>query len=450
MRVIAIGYPLPNVEIDNYNVLTAPSYTDYDALIIDPASITRVARELVDSEGEFEAFDGRPVINGPTSAAAVSAADQIRRRGEETRRLLEAGGTVVVFARPNAIQAGLQGFEGCDRYSWLPAPGGLSWGTPYLRAGEGKTVRVAAEDHPLTNYLRNLRSDISYRATFDDRQAEVRQGRVIATGGSGVPIAMEFSVSGGRVLFVPALSDSTGTFRSEAAQELVDVCRRLNAGGNVQDPPWWAKSVAVPGLEQAEAELADARETLSQAEARVATAQEAHDTLEHHRRILWADGPLFIEAVVGALRILGFSVNGGMGEPYTVRGDGEEALLEAESARDEVVEWPYVRLQRRLEERLLKTGEAARGLVVANGKRETDPVSRGDQLAHTLEIACQNYGYTLITGETLFALLQRALGGASEDDLGGIRRRLMRAKGLLSTEAAVGEAEAGTESGPIF
>ncbi|MCZ2111828.1 MAG: hypothetical protein LC118_20095 [Dehalococcoidia bacterium] len=87
---------------------------------------------------------------------------------------------------------------------------------------------------------------------------------------------------------------------------------------------------------------------------------------------------------------------------------------------------------------------------MANGKRETDPVSRGDQLAHTLEIACQNYGYTLITGETLFALLQRALGGASEDDLGGIRRRLMRAKGLLSTEAAVGEAEAGTESGPIF
>ena len=40
MRVLAIGYPLPDMAIDNYNPLTAPAYSDYDALIIDPASIT--------------------------------------------------------------------------------------------------------------------------------------------------------------------------------------------------------------------------------------------------------------------------------------------------------------------------------------------------------------------------------------------------------------------------
>lgn len=36
MRILSIGYPLPNMAIDNYNPLTAPSYCDYDALIIDP------------------------------------------------------------------------------------------------------------------------------------------------------------------------------------------------------------------------------------------------------------------------------------------------------------------------------------------------------------------------------------------------------------------------------
>ncbi len=80
MRILAIGYPLPNVAIDNYNALTAPSYNDYDALIVDPASVTHVAKELADGEATYEAFDDRPVINAPTTASAVSAAEQLRRR----------------------------------------------------------------------------------------------------------------------------------------------------------------------------------------------------------------------------------------------------------------------------------------------------------------------------------------------------------------------------------
>ncbi|MEO6397328.1 MAG: hypothetical protein ABIP13_02555, partial [Tepidiformaceae bacterium] len=148
MRLLAIGYALPDAAIDNYNVFTAPSYADYDAVFIDPASITQAVHQLTIGGYDFTAFDDRPIVNAPSSASAVSAAEQIRRRAEETRRLLESGGTVIVMGRPNATQAGLLGFEGCDRYSWLPAPGGISWGPPYLRAAEGKTVRVLAEDHP--------------------------------------------------------------------------------------------------------------------------------------------------------------------------------------------------------------------------------------------------------------------------------------------------------------
>ena len=71
MRLLAIGYPLPSPEVDNYNVLTAPSYFDYDALVVDPASITRVVGQLLDGSETFEAHDGRPVVNAPTTASAV-------------------------------------------------------------------------------------------------------------------------------------------------------------------------------------------------------------------------------------------------------------------------------------------------------------------------------------------------------------------------------------------
>ncbi|MEX1103746.1 MAG: hypothetical protein WED87_05835, partial [Dehalococcoidia bacterium] len=101
MRILAVGFPLPHKDVDNYTPLTAPSYFDYDALFIDPASVTASAASLLAAEREFEAFDGRPVLNAPSSATTVSAADQLRRRLDETRRLLESGGTVALMGRPN-------------------------------------------------------------------------------------------------------------------------------------------------------------------------------------------------------------------------------------------------------------------------------------------------------------------------------------------------------------
>ena len=54
-----------------------------------------------------------------------------------------------------------------------------------------------------------------------------------------------------------------------------------------------------------------------------------------------------------------------------------------------MVEWPYIRLQRRLEERLLKSGEQFAGVIVANGFRMTDTSSREEPVATTLRIACE-------------------------------------------------------------
>jgi hypothetical protein len=451
MRVIAIGYPLPDPNIDNYNALTAPSYHDYDAMIVDPASVTRVVHEVLEEGKEYEAFDGRPVLNAPSSATAVSIADQLRRRLDETRSLLESGGTVVVFARPNAQESGVLGFEGADRYSWLPAPGGLSWNPPYLRAAEGKTTRIALESHPMASVLREFRKDIGYRATFDLRQAEVRSsGRVLATGGAGVPTAMEFPVLGGRVVFVPAFSDTPGTGRTQLATALVDACRRLSGGASAEEAPHWSRGIALPGLEQAEAELEDAAHKAEEATARLDAAREDEAQLVRHRELLWEDGLPFQRAVANALRLLGFAVEGGGETPLVARSEGTEAFVEVESSREQVVEWPYVRLQRRLEERLLATTEQVKGIVIANGERLNTPDQRGERFTPALRIACENYRYTLLTAETLFALVQRALGGAGETALTQVRRRLLRGAGLIELSHALGESEEKTDSGPIF
>lgn len=453
MRILSIGFPLPNQAVDNYNALTAPSYNDYDALIIDPASVTTIGSDLANAETEFEAFDGRPIINAPTTASSVSAQDQFRRRIDETSRLLDAGGLVIVLARPNAVQGGVLGFEGLDRYHWLPAPGGLSWGPPYLKPAEGKTVRIAgAEDHPFSALLREFRKEVGYRAMFDDRQAEVRRtGRVLATGGAGIPIAMEFPVLGGRVLFLPVMAESAYANRADLAQAIVEASIRHAGSEFGANEPYWVRTQALPGLEQLEAELEEAQAAAEKTKLHEQAVRERHDGLARHRRLLWEDGQPFAGAVVEALRLLGFVVEHTPGEPITLEHEGATAFVEVESAREQVVEWPYIRLQRRLEENLLKNSELLKGIVIANGYREKDPEQREPQFSEPLRVACENYRYALLSTGTLFELVKRALAGADDATLLGMRRTIMRTNGLLTEETLFGEqTEEPTTRGPIF
>jgi hypothetical protein len=451
VRVLVLGFPLPDPRIDNHNPFNAPSFFDYDAMVVDPATFTLSAAQLLSGEKTFDAHDGRPVVNGPTTASSVSAADQLRRRAEETQRLLGSGATIVVLARPNATQGGIIGFEGCDRYSWLPAPPGMNWGPPFLRAAEGKTVRIAAEDHLFAPILRDYRKNWVCRAFFDDQHPGLRdRGRVIARGGAGVPIAMEFEVLGGRLIFLPVFAEEGTPARGKLANRIVDTLTQLAGEGVAESEPAWERAIAVPGLEQLEAEVEEVSQAAAASASRLEAAEERSAALRSHRRLLTREGPEFTAAVSETLALFGFAMAATAARPaLEVHDEGMTALVECEGSRDQVVEWPYIRLQRRLEERLLSKRETPRGIVVVNGFRGQAPDDRQQQLTDPLRIACENYRYCLVTGATLFAVVQRVLGGAGADFLAGVRRRLLSTTGLLTTEHALGEAEE-QDAGPIF
>ncbi|MCZ7578498.1 MAG: hypothetical protein M5U18_16200 [Dehalococcoidia bacterium] len=262
---------------------------------------------------------------------------------------------------------------------------------------------------------------------------------------------MEFTVLGGLVTFIPVLFESSGANRTELAQAIVDACRRLSGSEYLSEAPYWVRSMALPGLEQVEAELEEAQAGADQAVAHVTAVRERHDDLARHRRLLWEDGQPFAQAVTESLRMLGFVVTSAPLEPLLIESGGATAFAELESDREQVVEWPYVRLQRRLEEHLLKQGTAPKGLVIANGYREKDPDQREDELSEPLRIACENYRYSLLTSRTLFELVRRVLGGADDATLLALRRRIMSGSGHLSLEALLGEAtEETSDAGPIF
>ena len=115
MRILSLGVPMPGAAIDNHNLANAPAFFDYDALVVDPASITTLAEEIAAGSAGYVTRGGVPIAI-ERDGGALALASLVRDRRHETERLLAQGGIVVCLAQPNACVAGI------DRYGWLPAP----------------------------------------------------------------------------------------------------------------------------------------------------------------------------------------------------------------------------------------------------------------------------------------------------------------------------------------
>ena len=436
MRVLVIGFPLPDPQIDNYNFLSAPSFFDYDALVVDTASVSRTIEEVADQSQERLTYAEQPVVNGPTSPVSVGLADALRRRQEETQRLLARGRLVVCFAHPDVPHPRVAGFPGCHRYYWLPAPASLAYAPPQLMPGEGTEVLSTEADHPFAPYIDRFRANLLYHAYFSE--GGLGPGaRVFARSAGGAAVGVELAVGNGRVAFLPPLrSLGTGTDRYPVAGCILDCIRRALSMAAAGPPPSWASSYALPGLAEREARRQEAEGELAAAEARLTEARAEAETLERYRRLLWQEGKHGLEPVVrDALRLLGFTVTEDLDRPAEAVWEEQTLLLEVEGSSEAVDMAPHYRLRRRLDEALERAACPHRGLIVVNGYRLRPPEERPAQYTDALRVAAESMRYGLITGLQLFQAVEKALE-KDEAAVAAFRERLLSAEG-----AAPGVAE---------
>lgn len=438
VRLLLIGFPLPNPAFDNYDFLQAPSFYDYDAVVVEPAGISKVIEDVLARSEDHQTFAGEPVLNEPPGPFVVGLADQLQRRRDETERLLAAGKLLIVFARPNVPHSHVLGLPGYDRYSWLPAPPGVVYRPPQLLPADGRGVTVEDATHPFAALVDRFQNWFTYRAAFSERMPDFpTYGRVLLRSRGGMPVGVELRVGPGRILFLPALEDvPSGDMRFELATALHDAVKRTIAGEGDEDAPVWAADYTMAGLEESEAEVQRAKQAVAEAGIRLAEVEARSTDLGRYRRMLWMGTQAGLDPVVRkAFRDLGFRVEYDESRPMVIEADGRTAFVEVEGADEQVVEWPYLRLQRRLEKDLLATAQAKKGIVVINGYRRRNPERRAEQASPALRVACENYRYALITGDRLYELVRSAQEDDSEDNLRAIRETVMSAEGLLEGAA---------------
>lgn len=437
MQLLVVGMPLPNPRIDNYSFFSAPSFFDYDAILIDPLHVSTLLDEVTAGGVAHEISGPQPLVNAPTAGLNVGLGDFLRRRLTEMERFLDRGGTIGVFARPNQAHPYIAGFPGADRYCWLPAPAGMRWDEPILVPAFGTEVDLTDRSSQFASFIDAYRRWFHYRAYLSERfPAASAAIRVFARSAGGAAVAADIPCRHGHIVLLPAMFEiPAGETRFSLASNLLD-CLRLTVHAAAEgQPPDWAVQEDFPGLAPLLEAEEDASKKLQEADEHYATAAAELKQVARFRDLLWQEGAFGLEPIVrDAFQLLGFYVTLDRDRPAVLEADGRDAMLEVEGAEGEVVEWPYFRLQKRLEADLLISKLPKKGVIVVNGYRQQPPVSRPTQYSETLRIASENYRYALVTTTQLVDLVRAAMQDASPEHLRRLRDLIFEMDGVTLPE----------------
>ena len=260
-------------------------------------------------------------------------------------------------------------------------------------------------------------------------------------------IGVEFRVGPGQVIFLPPpTQELRGMQRRPMTEAIVDGIGRAFDAPPPETMPAWVRRFDLPGVKESETRLKEAEGSFAEAESQLVEARAFHAEAQKFRGLLWGEGHYTFEPLVHeAMQTLGFEVRDGAGGGRVLlhEGDGDPpkqtALLEIDFADGTVTERSYLRLQRRIEEEFLRKGERRKGVIVVNGQRLTAPSERKQPYSDLLGNACANFGYALLTGDTLFTLVTYALEDTGLEDpdaetLAAIREIILDSDGPVSVE----------------
>jgi hypothetical protein len=434
VRVLALGIGLPDAQVDNYDWASALSFYDYDALVVDPANAVSGLIDGLIKRGEtFITYTDDPVGAGPSEGEVVGLVELLKRRQEETARHLARGGLIVCFAYSDVAHPEVAGFSGCHRYHWLPAPAGRDYGTTYLRPANGVHVQVSDYEHPFADFLESVRNKVLYRVAFAEGAAGFGEtAKVIGRSPGGAAIALDVSVGGGRVIFLPALPKRVSDMeRSTIAHSLVTAIRNTLLMTAEEEPPDWLESYELPGLAEAEQRLETAESKLDEAEKEAAEARNEVRALERFRRVLWQEGKYGFDLPVrDALSKLGFINFSQPDDPGDFLYDGEHVFVETESSPHSVGMEPHYRLRQRLEERIAGEHRRVLGLIVINGYRLLPPHERTQEYDDSLRIAAESMRYSVVEASKIFEAVKLQMEGRG--DAQAFCRQLLQTEGIYS------------------
>jgi hypothetical protein len=224
VRTLIVGFPLPHVNFDNHSFLSAPSFSEYQRIVVDLASVSRAVDEVVNGTAVHTTYGGQAVVNGEASPHAFPLADLLAMRRREAEWVLSHGGLFILVAYPQVPHADVSGAS-WRSYGWLPEPEGFSFASDIL-PGFGRPGAVLVDgEHAFAPFVRTLGERLAYRAYVNEEAPALAEtGHVFARSEGGIPIAFDVRDGEGTLVFLPTVlrPDSDRPVIAESLIESLD------------------------------------------------------------------------------------------------------------------------------------------------------------------------------------------------------------------------------------
>jgi len=405
-KVLTVDFHIPGNDITNFSFYEAPSFSDYDVVIIDPISVSDAWKNVTPRE------DGSLLVHSNWDRGfGKTLVTIMEQRAEETKLLLEkTEGIVVCFLRQKEPILKYKSGEyiySIHRYSWLPSREYPYWKgvteppkriqRSYIFSGQyfdsvprvGQEIGEVDKAHPFSQYFIALKKEIYFEAVINDKTL-LRIAKPIAKNKVDEVVALELSFEQGKFIFLPPLMKSID--KEKATDILIDCIRKSFHWTQPLTKPDWINKYELPGESQIKKEVEKLQEKIVSLEKKKQKIEEQRDKIEMLKGILYEQGKYGLEPPVReAFRILGFKVL----EPEEYEEDYDlyikepnlTIIGEIEGSSKQVDVWKYRQLLDYVNSRTEK-GEDVRGILIGNGFIDVDPDKRTEQFTEKAILGC--------------------------------------------------------------
>jgi len=420
LKILNIYTSAHHETFENYNFWKAPSFTDYDVVIIDPQYISNIWMEITPSRDGIR----RTYTNEDGGFGAGLLNFVVQRQNELISLLNNTEALLICYLRKPGNPLYIIAYHSrgkyesiIDIYSWIPEN---ILDFP-LEVRKGKVISWINKKHPFSQYFNALRHNIHYEVIVNsenlpDNAVPLAKNRV------GEIVAFEIPFGQGRLLFLPPASqieDSTSK-TNKIGGVLIGCIKKVLDWQKPIEKPDWINNYTLPGEEDLRLSLNDLEEKLRVLNEKKNEIHEKLNRIEKLKSILYGTGKYELEpAVRDAFRVLGFNAldPDEYDEDYDLYVKEEIYIIgEIEGTENQV----DISKPRQLLEYILdieREGKKCKGILIGNGYRKINPEKRGEQFTKSAIQRCEKEGFCRMTTTELFKAVKAILAEPENKEL---------------------------------
>jgi len=426
MKLKILGVNFPSEKFDCISFNNPQSFTDYDAVIIDPGGLLETWRRnaLCYSDGTCWLHPGKD------RGLSKQLKNLMERRKEEVKLFTGKNqGILVCFLRRVGEEINIDAYPKSRKisiYSWLPEipyyeRRTFSLGS-FLKERKGKEVSKVFSSHPFAECFAHLRDEISFEAVLGE---ELFSGvgsvekilKPIAQNKVGELISFEIAFGEGKIVFLP--SGLLSADRNKMAGILMSCIKNALNMPQLDSPPSWIGNYSLPGEDELMRNLEALKEKEKELEKEKKELKKEDDRLNLLKALLYGKGKYVLEpAVREAFRILGFAVQDR--ETYEEKYDllaieGEILVIgEVEGSEHQIDVKKYRQLLDYFTNVTLQ-GKKCKGLLIGNGFLDQEPCARPPQFSEEVVRGCRSQNFCRITTFELYKAVKKVLSSHGDD-----------------------------------